>query len=71
MHASGDVEIAHGAVSSADSIVGVTPRLGTVDPGEIDLAAAGGLSALGTTYELFTFSKPFDLIGETLLFEAP
>ena len=71
LHSSGDVVITYGAVSASDGLVGVTEGNGAADPGETDLSAASGLSADGTTYELFTYGDPFDLSGSTLIFEAP
>jgi hypothetical protein len=57
LSATGRIEIRYGAnagsVDGMPRLVGVTPGGGAADPGDIDLSAAGPLSAVGTTYELF------------------
>jgi hypothetical protein len=67
LHASGAIDFAYGTTAHNDGLVGVTPGGGAADPGETDLSTAGGLSATGTTYELFG-SGELDLDAMTLLF---
>lgn len=70
MRSDGSVEIVYGTVTALDGLVGVTPGGGAANPGETDLSAATSLSVVGTTYELFTASDPFDLDERTLSFQA-
>lgn len=69
LNASGDVSVTYGSVAASDGLVGITEGGGAADPGETDLSAAGVLPVNGTTYELFSFSDPFDLDGATLDFQ--
>jgi len=72
----GRIEIRYGATAGVDGmprLVGVTPGCGA-DPGEIDISAAGALSAVGTTYEVFAGYEAiggveFDLDFCMLIFE--
>ncbi len=64
----GSVTIAYGPVSAADGLVGLTEGNGAADPGETNLSAAGSLSVVGTTYELFVFGDAFDLAFMILSF---
>ncbi|MEL7023249.1 MAG: carboxypeptidase-like regulatory domain-containing protein [Pseudomonadota bacterium] len=70
LSASGDIGIAYGSVAAADGLTGVTEGNGAADPGEVDLTGAAGLSATGTTYELFFFGEN-DLTDAVLDFIAP
>ncbi|HSR68373.1 MAG TPA: pre-peptidase C-terminal domain-containing protein [Acidobacteriota bacterium] len=69
LDSSGDITIDYGSVTAVDGIVGVTPG-GNIPggPGAVDLSAAGGLSASGSTYEQFTFGNPFDLAMMSIIF---
>jgi hypothetical protein len=59
----------YGGVAAEDGLAGVSEGGGAADPGSTDLSsAAGGLSATGTTSELFDFGNPFDLDLSTLDF---
>ncbi|MEL7312332.1 MAG: hypothetical protein AAFN07_12520, partial [Pseudomonadota bacterium] len=54
LSASGDINIAYGSIAAQDGLTGVSEGNGAADPGEVDLTGAAGLSATGTTYELFS-----------------
>lgn len=69
LNADGSVQIAYGAVSATDGLVGVTEGGGAANPGETDLSAAPNQSVVGTTFEQFTFGDGFDLSGVTLDFQ--
>lgn len=71
LRADGSVTIEYGLVSASDGLVGLTEGYGAADPGETDLSAASSLSAVGTTYELFTSVDPFDLALIILNFLVP
>ncbi len=67
LDASGDVEMDYGAMTTSDGLAGVTPGGNTAGgPGAVDLSAAAGLSATGSTYEQFLAG--FDLASSVLLF---
>lgn len=65
----GSIAMDYGDLTAVDGLVGVTEGNGAADPGETDLSGAGALSAIGTTYELFTFTKPNDLAGSSVSFD--
>ena len=62
----GRVDVVYGGISAIDGLAGVSPGGGAANPGQTDLSAALNLSAVGTTYELFSASRPNDLSGKTL-----
>ena len=68
MYDDGTYEVAFGAVSATDGLVGSTEGDGAADPGPTDLSAGGPFPAAGTTYEHFAFGSPFDLTGANLSF---
>jgi hypothetical protein len=70
LSADGRVTIAYGDVAALDGLTGITQGGGAAGAGETDLSVSTSLSAVGTTYEVFTgAADPFDLDSKTLLFK--
>ncbi len=63
---SGRVDVVYGGIAAVDGLAGVSPGGGVANPGQTDLSTALNLSAVGTTYELFSTSRPNDLSGRSL-----
>lgn len=68
LHASGRIDVAYGAITAADALVGVTPGGGAANPGESDLSSSPTWPAAGVTFEQFVIGGPVDLGGSTISF---
>ena len=67
----GDVELSYDGMSAQDGLVGLTEGNEADDtPTDFSLVAGAG-SAVGTTFEVFTLTNPFDLDLSFLNFEVP